>query len=535
MKSLSFLFSILSILIISLVNAAENINTYESLGIDALKKQEFIEKVTAESKLPVIIISTKGNSEKINSKQEYTECVVDVFNVDEKLKIKEKSAKVKLRGNSTAYYGIPAWLEGKIVPYKIKFTKKTNMLGLHNGEEFKNWVLLKPADDHFTSNLFNYYPLKIAKTIFGDNYYVSDAQLVNVYVNDELQGVYSLCEQNEINEKKLDISVPQKNYNGTDIGYYFEIDNYYLFEPNYFCLDYEKATVKDIRGVEREFFEACYVPKSDVYNEDQVYFIGNYTKNVFNVLYNAVEKKEYKTLDEDYNVVNSTYTNAQDAISALLDVESVVDMYLLYEIVHDYDVGEGSFFFAIDFSENSKVPKLQMVTPWDFNWTFQDSPERYWAATFNELDFAKEFGERSNPWFILLAKENWFHELVSKKWESLEATIKSQLDETEALLDSCKEDLIKVDINEIINSGMTIYESNDLCIKWLRTRFQWMDKTFVSGENLPITNEDQPTNDVDIDNDGEDEIEFSDVEIIDGIDGIDEEDSYNEEATEAEN
>jgi len=270
MKSLSFLITFLFMYVLLNVNALnDNINTYESLGIDKLQKQEVEEKITTVSKLPVINISIKNNTELILSKDEYVDCVVDVFNVNDDLKIKEKSAKVKVRGNSTSYYGEVEKIINNYVPYKIKFSTKTNMIGLHNGEEFKNWVLLKSANNHNSTNLYNFFPLKIGQTIFGEDYYVSDAILVNLYINDELKGVYTLCEQNQIHEKKINISVPEKNYNGTDIGYYMEIDNYYLDDDNYyFCMNYENAIVKDIGGQEKQFREVCYVLKNDIYSQD---------------------------------------------------------------------------------------------------------------------------------------------------------------------------------------------------------------------------------------------------------------------------
>ena len=57
--------------------------------------------------------------------------------------INEASAGIKVRGNSSAYYGDVSQILANKVPYRIKFDKKTNMLGLNNGAECKSWVLLK--------------------------------------------------------------------------------------------------------------------------------------------------------------------------------------------------------------------------------------------------------------------------------------------------------------------------------------------------------------------------------------------------------
>ncbi|OUM68355.1 hypothetical protein PIROE2DRAFT_58123 [Piromyces sp. E2] len=466
---------LLTILIILLFINTIGAHTYESLGIDDAQKQENNVMIANESVLPVINISTRNNTELILSREIYTDCVVDVLNVEDNLKLQEKSASIKLRGNSSSFYGDVKKVMANQVPYRIKFDEKINVLGLHHGEKFKDWVLLKTEGDVIRNDI----AFRMGRIIFGDKYYVSDSKFVKLYINDTFKGIYLLVEQNEIDKKKVNVSVPEKNYNGTDIGYYFEIDNYYNENPGkYFIYDYGGVTIKDIRGVERKLAQVEFTVKSDFYCQEQLDFIGNYTTNVFSILYHAIEKGEYKTMDENYNLVNSTFTSAEETISAVLDIESAVNMYLLYEIVHDNDVGEGSFFFAIDFSRKSKIQKLQMVSPWDFNWTYGDSPRRYWAAAFCEASFAKRMGDRSNPWFILLGKEEWFHELVSKKWESLSSSIRAEvINEKNHLIDN---------INDISLVGKNVMDGVDSIDNWLNKRFNWIDEAFVPGQSVSV-------------------------------------------------
>jgi len=334
MKSL--LISILIIYAFALVNA----HTYESLGIDAIKKQEFENSIAKEYQFPIINISTRNNNELILSNKNYTDCVVDIFNVEDDKALRERSAGVKVRGNSSSYYKDVEKIKVNTVPYRIKFDKKVNLLGLHNGEKFKDWVLIKTGSKFIRNDI----AYKFGKVIMEDKYFVTDSTHVNLYVNDVFQGIYVLCEQYKVNEKKVNITVPEKNYNGTDIGYYFEIDNFATYyddevEP-YFTMDYENATVKDVLGEERQFVSSEYTLKSDFYCQEQLDFIGNYTKNVFKIIYLAAEKNDFKTFDENYHLVNATFTSAEETITNVMDIESVVDMYLLYEIVHDYDVGE---------------------------------------------------------------------------------------------------------------------------------------------------------------------------------------------------
>jgi len=453
-------------------------HTYESLGIDAVQKLEAEEKMAVKTKFPVINISTRDNHELILSKEIYTDCVIDLFNVEEeRFQLKETSAGIRVRGNSSGFYGDPEKIKVNTVPYKIKFDKKVNMLGLHQGKKFKTWVLLKSYSELIQNDI----AFRMGRTLSEGKYYVSDSTFVKLYINDLYQGIYVLCEQNEVNENRVNIYEPDKYYNGTDIGYYFEIDNYYTDEKNigkFFSLDYEKAMVKDIRGEERKLFHAEYSVKSDFNIQEQLDFIGNYTKNVFKILYLAVEKKEYQTFDDDFHLVNSTYTNAEDTISAVLDIDSVIDMYLLYEMVHDYDVGEGSFYFAVDFSKTSNMKKLQMVSPWDFIWAYADSPRRYWAGSFCDAGFARWVGDRSNPWFIELAKEEWFHELTAKKWEKFSSRVKAEID--------AEVDFYRKNEEEILDTDSNSMKAFANIIQWLNDRYEWMNEAFIPGKGITI-------------------------------------------------
>ena len=457
--------------------AADEPNTYDTLEVDRAAKQEFEKKTAAKTKLPVINVTTYQNSELILSKEVYTKCVVDVFNVDSDLELDEVSAGIRVRGNSSAYYGDEEQIKKNTVPYRIKFDKKQSMLGLNDGAKCKSWVLLK-SDWNLVANDL---ALRMGREIFDDTAYVSDSQFVHLYVNDKLQGTYVLCEQNQVNEYRVNITEPEKDYTGTDFGWYLELDNYaarenpdgtpYNDDP-YITMDYEGATVTDIRGTERQFEPAEYSIKNDVYTDEQIAFIEKYLNNVFELIYKATEKGEYLTFDENYDLVPSSYTNAQECIEAVTDIESIVDMYLLYEIVHDYDCGEGSFYMCVDFAENSNTPKLQFTSPWDFNWAYNDSTMRYWAGAFCTESFARSYGDRSNPWLILFAKQDWFHDLCTAKWEAESQNVRNTLAVERQILADYEQDL-----NAKEEYGTSSAEGT---ISWVEKRLGWMDKTFSS-------------------------------------------------------
>lgn len=440
--------------------------TYESLSADKAEKESFKKKIRSESKIPVISVTTAPD-DMIASREKYTSCVVDVFNCDEKLEINEASAGIKVRGNSSAYYGDVSQILANKVPYRIKFDKKTNMLGLNNGAECKSWVLLKSDWDLIRNDI----AFRFGRTIMGDSNFCSDGQLVHLYVNEKFQGVYELCEQCQINPNRVDISEPAEDYTDTDIGYYLELDNYATSDEDnhYISMDYENATVTDINGETRQFVPAEYSIKNDLYSQNQIDFIDKYLNNLFKIVYEACENGKYYKFDENYDLVDSDVTTAEEAVSNVMDIDSVRDMYILYEIVHDYDCGEGSFYMCVDLSKDSKCPKLKFTSPWDFNWAYNDSTEKYYAGAFTDKNFVAKKGDRSNPWFIILCKQDWFMDAVKEKWTEM-----SQ----EKLLQGCikteREYLKEYDADLRKGEEWGPDSAEDL-FNWIENRIYWLN------------------------------------------------------------
>lgn len=440
--------------------------TYESLSADKAEKESFKKKIRLESKIPVISVTTAPD-DMIASREKYTSCVVDVFNCDEKLEINEASAGIKVRGNSSAYYGDVSQILANKVPYRIKFDKKTNMLGLNNGAECRSWVLLKSDWDLIRNDI----AFRFGRTIMGDSNFCSDGQLVHLYVNEEFQGVYELCEQCQINPNRVDISEPEEGYTDTDIGYYLELDNYATSDEDnhYISMDYENATVTDINGETRQFVPAEYSIKNDLYSQNQIDFIDKYLNNLFKIVYEACENGKYYKFDENYDLVDSDVTTAEEAVSAVMDIDSVRDMYILYEIVHDYDCGEGSFYMCVDLSKGSKCPKLKFTSPWDFNWAYNDNTEKYYAGAFTDKNFVAKNGDRSNPWFIILCKQDWFMATVKEKWTEM-----SQ----EKLLQGCikteREYLKEYDADLRKGEEWGPDSAEDL-FNWIENRIYWLN------------------------------------------------------------
>ena len=443
------------------------------LAPDWDRKMVYYNDFAEGHEIPIISVYPEDRKT-VTSREEYVTCIVDVFNCDEEFEIVEALAGIKVRGNSSAYYGDVSQILANTVPYRIKFDVKTNVLGLNDGAECKSWVLLKTDWDLIR----NHISLKLGQEIVNDGAYCSDSTLVYLYLNEKFQGIYVLCEQSQVNENRVNINEPKEGYTGTDIGYFLEIDNYASSELDgkYFVQNYAEGTVTDISGVTRAFEAAEYSIKSDTYSKEQVDFIDQYMNNLFSVIYEACVNQTYYGLSEDGCFTETEITNAKELISQYVDLDSLVNMYILHEICHTYDCGEGSFYMCIDFSEGSTCPKLQFTSPWDFNWGYYDNDPawgKYYAGAFQSQSFVNQYGDRSNPWFILFMTQDWFVEMVKARWSELRASgvLDTVMDDEVTYLETYKDDL-NIKESWAVDCAYILLDS-------IETRMSWFDSVWL--------------------------------------------------------
>lgn len=445
---------------------------YYVYGIDKEKQEVYYNRIS-NIKLPIIHISTE-NKQNITSLENYVNCLVDVFNCDDEYKLEAEYAGIRVRGNSTAYYGDVNQILKNQVPYRIKFDKKTNMMGLNDGAKCKSWVLLKSQ----WNVVPDYMAFELAKAIMDGEYYSSDCTFAYVYVNKVFKGLYLLCEQNQINKNRVNLPEHEEGYTGTDIGYFLELDNYAPENPYWFSMDYCNETLTDLEGTTRKIVPAEYTIKNEIYSQKQVDFISKYLSNVFKIMVQAIKYEKYYTFDDNYNLIDASkiYDNAYDTINAVVDIKSVVDMYILYEICHDYDCGEGSFYMAVDFSGKSDFDRLTFTAPWDFNWAYSDaSTGKYYAGAFNDMNFVNQYGDRTNPWFVLLMGTDWFTELVKEKWTELNSDNKIN-----SVIKLCS-NTIKNYWDEFTIEKFNSYpQSAESLVKWVKERVNWLNTQWLN-------------------------------------------------------
>jgi hypothetical protein len=450
--------------------------------------------------MPIVHINTSdgnnewvtkyGKNDKVAGNIDYVDATINVSGCAKEHEMDNVEAEVKVRGNATLNY------EKK--PIRIKFSSKKNLLGLHDGEKYKNWVLLADYKDLSLSN--NTAAFFLGNLILGsDGYYCTDFRNVEVYINGQYWGVYLLVEQQEVKDNRSSVPEVDDDYEGTDIGYFFEFDGYYNEEGTSYLDGGEgdPTFTMNHRGLQGR--NIGYTVKSDLYTKDQLNFLKTYLENSFYIAYEASRGNYYK-FDENYNVVSdSSATNVKDVIGAVIDLQSLVDIYILNEIACDLDVDWSSFYLSLDMSAEGDK-KIIFEAPWD------------WDSCFGlrfDVDAAVPnaqgiYAATRNPWFRLVTGQDWFWEMVREKWSEMKRydvqkrTVNLIRDQKVIYADCYVRNNQRWpnrviggngEVNSTLNSYRDINTAQglaaDFLINWLNLRFTYLDSQWCLAGDDP--------------------------------------------------
>ncbi len=411
------------------------------------------EEIGSGKEHPCIHIITE-DEQPVLSREEYVPAVIRVFNCDASCEMAEEGG-VRVRGNSTAE-------QGDEKPYRIRFEKKQNMLGLHGGRKYRNWVLLRT----YWHLCPDYMGFRLAETIFEGKYYSSDCMFVNLYMNGKDLGVYLLCEQNQAARDRMDVYEPGEGEEQTNVGYLLEMDNYPDDEHPGFSIG-DKPAVEDFTGRKRLLQGKYYAIKSDLRSDEQGRYIRNWLTGAYNVLYEAANGRAMK-LDEQLQAVPAEEITPFEAVDELLDLESLADMLILEELIQNYDVGAGSFYMAVDFSADSKYQKLTFLGPWDMSWAYIEPADGgYYAGTFqNHIQGM----DNSNPWFVLAMKLEGFQQIVKNRWKALS--------ESGALTDTTRQVLEDIEglAGDLGKENESKLAEGRKIVEYVNARIRWLDE-----------------------------------------------------------
>lgn len=420
--------------------------------------------------------SRYSRNDKLAGVIDYVDATVSIGNCESEFKLSGAEASVKVRGNYT--------LEYPKKPIRIKFTEKRGVLGLHDGEAYRDWLLL--ADWKDLSMSHNTVAFFLGNAILGpDGYYCTDFRNVELYLNGKYWGVYLLAEQQEVEENRTSVPETADGYTGTDIGYFFEYDGYYTEERNMPNGLGDPTFTVNYAGLNCS--QKGYTVKSAINDPSQLQFLENVMNDSFYIAYQAIFNKKFYEFNSDHSqIVSADTTSVKETVGKVIDLQSLVDIYILNEIVCDADISWSSFYMSLDMTADGNK-KITFEAPWDFDSCFGIKKD-----TCNDAQGL--FAARSeNPWFKLVSGEEWFFEMVREKWAEMKKneTLKASLDLVEVQRIAYKEHYIRnyQKWEERLNgNGELIHEINSYrdpltaqrlasvyLYDWLTKRFAYLD------------------------------------------------------------
>ena len=308
------------------------------------------------TKLPVVVIDVDGD-EAVDSLEEYKRATIRIEcgSLDgEYPSLAETAVNIRGRGNST-------W-EWEKKPFKLKFDSKTSVLGMTAN---KSWTLLANYADK--SLIRNHVALVMAHTL--DNMPFATSQYpVDVFLNGEYIGVYTLGEQIQVKKGRVDIDVSDDT-NVLDTGYLLQIGGTTSADT----WDVTCFRTSLLRYVKIES------PSDEILTRARVSYIKQYC------------------LDADEAV------KAGEGYDEYIDVDSLIDWCILHELAFNLD----SCFHRSVFMFKEAGGKLTMGPAWDFDLALGNMSRDY-----NKYDIWLIPGKNDEEAYIKL---NWLNYLYTNE------------------------------------------------------------------------------------------------------------------------
>ena len=329
---------------------------------------------------------------------------------------KYDNVEVKGRGNMT-------WEQLK-KPYQIKFSSKTDLLGLGRA---KKWALLANYYDH--SALRNDIVFTLAEML--DVNYNHRGKFVEMYFNDKYEGLYYLVQRIELSKGSVDLR--------SSDGILFEIDALHKYDEE--CYD---SALKD-----------CLVFKDAIRKDpnEQEFLIDKFMEDYRNAEM-AAKEGEY------------------DKVANILDTNSFAKYYLVNEFTVNPDAYMSSFFLYRDDSG-----KICAGPVWDFDyalgnreWRWQDDD-----SFFSPYEDEKNMNTKIMKYLLKMPSfqnevRRVFQEKLAGRGEELVQTIQDRRDEiNRAILVNNKKWNIE-----------NFKEDADSLLKWVKARYGYFEQKYES-------------------------------------------------------
>lgn len=379
---------------------------------------------------PMVVIDTAGGAP-IVDKETYVQAQLTMGATADFPQALNLSTKVRGRGNST-------WnLEKK--PYRLKFDSKSKVLGMTSD---KDWALLANHTDK--TMLRNAVALCLGRVM--GMAYTPAAHHVELRLNNDFLGLYQFVEHVKVADHRVNIGALATSPEDVDAGFFLEIDAR-LDETHWF----------------RSLNMRPYTVKSEVLDATQVTHI----QGVVNAMESALFGSEHRDPAVGY--------------AAHLDVEALVDFYLINEYLRNNDA-----FYSSTFVKKERGGKLTFGPLWDFDlaagnvkFNGNASPIGWWLREPNNVNASYIKQLLTDPAFEQHVKARWQH--LRQQLPALQAYIQQS---AEVLQASQARNFQRWDVlnTPISPSPLALgsYEAEVSHLRdWLAQRAAWMDEQLL--------------------------------------------------------
>lgn len=322
-------------------------------------------------RLPVLHIDTAGG-EPILSKKDYIDAVLWIDPMKsgfDPVGSEASPLKTEIRGR-----GNFTWTNFDKKPYKIKLDKKTSIFGMPKS---KHWALLADASSLtvFTTAV----AFEVSKKMGLP--WTPSCQPIEVVLNGEYVGLYTLCETIRVEETRVNIH--EQADNETDPA---EIEGAWLLEIDNTKSD-TQVTFYDGNG-----FEMAITPDTpEELSEAQMDYLTT----------------EMLRLNE---VINAADKSDSEELERLVDLDAFARYYLTQELIDNHEGFSGSCYFYKDNQPDSK-------------WTF--GPVWDMGNSLNRVKGTRRIYESNftNHWVDQLVLFPAVHEAIVKVWNEFKQNV----------------------------------------------------------------------------------------------------------------
>ncbi|MBP1541078.1 MAG: CotH kinase family protein [Prevotella sp.] len=271
-----------------------------------------------------------------------------------------ENVEIKGRGNSTWY------AEKK--PYKIKFPKKTALLGSIFAKA-KTWTLLaNHADKTMIRNALTYDLGKFLGFSF-----CPAAKFVDLYLNGEYSGTYQISDQVQVHEKRVEID--------NNTGWLLELtddihkDDPYIITDKGFYINIKNPKDENLTDIcKQEILDWC-----------------NQLENV---------------------IASNSYTDVSKGYRSMLDEKTLIDWYIATELTGNVDGFTSVYVYK---EANSNL--LYFGPLWDEDLGYGNSSERDWTNSLLAFSYNKE--RKLENVIRRLWQDVYFFQAVNSRWIEL--------------------------------------------------------------------------------------------------------------------